>query len=96
MSYRDVILDQLVARNSREHVFHEMVVASKHIALYSPMTPIVFSCILNAPLPSPDQKLLNRLVDLQRNNTRLEAKVKKVQVQNDTLSRAAEYAQVQG
>ncbi|KAI7879026.1 WD40 repeat-like protein [Lichtheimia hyalospora FSU 10163] len=70
MSYRDVILDQLVARNSRELVFHEMVVAN--------------------------QKLLNRLVELQKNNTRLEAKVKRVQGQNDTLSRAAEYAQAQG
>lgn len=34
MSYRDVILDQLIARNSREHVFHEMVVASKHMSPY--------------------------------------------------------------
>lgn len=56
------------------------------------MTPIVHT--LYAILL--DQKLLHRLVDLQKNNTRLEAKVKRVQVQNDTLSRAAEYAQVQG
>lgn len=35
MSYREVILDQLVARNAREHVFHEMVVASKHKTLFS-------------------------------------------------------------
>ncbi|KAI9313093.1 WD40-repeat-containing domain protein [Dichotomocladium elegans] len=53
--------------------------------------------ILRCPLvPFIDQKLVQRLVELQKRNGHLETKVKSIEIQNETLVQAASLAKSQG
>ncbi|KAI9499022.1 WD40-repeat-containing domain protein [Zychaea mexicana] len=70
MSYRDLIVERLIARNEKEHALHDTIFAN--------------------------QKLVQKVITLQNKEKQLEVAVKTAQLQNETLSQAAEYAKAQG